>query len=264
MTEETAGIRIEIEEDAFNSKHFGLKMGNMTIQQTQEGEAVSALEQAGFLAHVEAEAAKEGFEHLTCKIDPNHKNCIYALENRMFLLTDTLITNCYDFTRNLEQKASLTCEVGDVQERDVPTLMEIARSSYQMDRFHSDPTLPNELCDQYYERWIENCCHGFADVVKVGYLDGKPVGYAAAKYTPGEEYIQFMLVAVDPRARGRGVHTSMKYAKLEWARQLAKQHPSIKGILDGTQIGNIEVQRTWAKVGFIPFSSRFVFQKKIV
>lgn len=264
MIEETVGIRVEIQEDTFNSKHFGLKMGNMTIRQTEGDNNVSILEQSRFLAHVEMKAAKEGFEHLTCKIDPNYKNSIYALENRLFLLTDTLITNCYDFNRNLGKEAKFTCEVGDVQEKDIPKLKEIARNSYKMDRFHSDPTLPNELCDQYYERWIENCCHGFADVVKVGYLDGEPVGYAAAKYTDGEEYIQFMLVAVDQKARGRGVHTSMKYAKLEWARQIAKQHPSIKGILDGTQIGNIEVQRTWAKVGFIPYSSKFVFQKKIV
>lgn len=263
MFKETAGIQIQIDEDMFNSDHFGIKMGNMEIHETEDSKHFTVDEYYAILNDVMEQAVKEGFQHLTCKIDPNYKTSIYALQKHQFLLVDTLVTACYDFSREHTGERKMTCEVGDCREEDIARLKEIAKISYKMDRFHSDPSLANDLCDQYYEKWIENCCHGFVDKVIVGYVNGQAAGYATCKWKTGDPYIEFVLAAVDPEVRGLGVHNTMKYAEIAWATELAQKNPNIKGILDGTQLGNIAVQRTWSKVGFIPYSSRYVFQKRL-
>lgn len=261
MFEEYDGVQIRVNIDQFNSEHFGIQMGNMDISLTNQAAPLPIIIQA--IRKGIHDSKKEGIEHLACKMDTNCKHIVYALQKNDFLLVNTLMTYYFDFDKCRCPEFSYQCRIGDCQEKDLPVLKEIARTSFRFDRFHSDPTLPNNLCDQYYEKWIENSYYGFADKIIVAYLHDKPAGFATAKYMDKDACIRFVIAAVAPEARGKGVFGSMRYAKMQWAAHLAKKDPRIKGIFDGTQVNNLGIQRTCISGGFTIYGSQYEFHRQI-
>lgn len=261
MFKEYNGIQVQVVLDKFNSEHFGFQMGNMSVKLTDGAINAEAVEEA-ITAGLE-DARREGFRHLTCKMDTAFKPAVFALQKQEFLLVDTLMTYYFDLRKGTYPEITHRCELGDCREEDVPRLKEIAKASFTFDRFHSDPVLPNELCDQYYEKWFENSWRGYADKIVVGYVDGVPVGFATAKYSKEEPYVHFVLAAVAAEARGNGVFSSIRWAEMQWAAKLAQENPQIQGVMDGTQINNLAVQRTWIKFGFTIQGSQYVFQRMI-
>lgn len=261
MFKEYDGVQVRVELDRFNSEHFGLQMGNMSVSLADaDMEPAKAL--AGVSAGVE-DARREGFRHLTCRVSTADKLAANGVVRNNFRIADTLVTYCFWLGKSRLTPVTHRCTLGDCREEDIPRLKEIARTSFKIDRFHTDPALPNDLCDLYYEKWFENSCHGLADKVSVAYHDGKPVGFSTGKYTEGDEFIHMVLSAVDAEARGLGVYTSMEYDVVSWAQGVAKDRPHIKGILLGTQIDNVIVQKTWIRLGFTMYESQYVFQRTI-
>ena len=57
-----------------------------------------------------------------------------------------------------------------------------------------------------------------------------------------------------------GIYTSLIHAMTEWAMATAEGNDSTKGILLGTQIDNIAVQKAWSKLGYSPYGSDYVMQ----
>lgn len=261
MFKEYNGVQVCVDLDKFNSEHFGLQMGNMSVtlnDRTTDSDKVLEGVSAGL-----ADARREGFQHVTCQVDTGDKTVANVIVQNGFRIVDTLVTYCFWIGKSVLPEITHRCTLGDCREEDIPYLRKIARTSFKIDRFHSDPALRNDLCDLYYEKWFENSCHGFADKVSVAYHNGKPVGFSTGKYAEGDEFVHMVLSAVDVDARGLGVYTSMEYDVVKWALNVAKDQPNIKGIVLGTQIDNMIVQKTWIRLGFTMYNSQYVFQRMI-
>lgn len=263
MSDRFSEDHILIKQDIFNSEIFNIRMGNMEVDVSEEWKSSAPEVRSQAIAAGIERAKQDGYRHLTCRIDTAYKQTANALIQNGFQIADVLVTYCFDFAKCTLTPVTHRCQLGDCRPEDIERLKEIAKHAFKIDRFHSDPTLPNDLCDRYYEKWVENSCHGFADKVLVAYHGGVPVGFSTGKYTEGDEYIHLVLSAVASEARGLGVYTSMEYGLMQWAKELAEKRPHIKGVLLGTQIDNIPVQKTWIKLGFTMYSSRYVFQKAI-
>lgn len=242
---------ITVVKDVFNSEIFKIKMGNLIYEGTVHGED---------LLRCIADAKEEGYQHLSYKIPTSDKKSVNIVEDAGFRITDTLITYTFDFNKNHLTDNKYICTMGDCRAEDVEELKRISKESFKTDRFHSDPCLPNELCDMYYEKWFENSYNGFADKVMVAYYNGRPVGYTTGKYKAGDEHVRLVLSAVNGECRGMGIYTSLIHAMTEWAMATAEGNDTTKGILLGTQIDNIAVQKAWSKLGYSPYGSDYVMQ----
>ncbi len=234
--------------DEFNSDIFQIKMGNVVLEEEEkpQEEEIKALRR---------EAAKEEYRHLTVKIPSPEKHIVNMLLQEGFYLADTLVEYVFDMKKAVLPQIHHICRLQDCGKEELPALKEIAKRSFQADRFHCDKHLKKELCDKYYERWVENSFHGFAEKVIVAAYQGRPVGFTTGKTYAGDPYGHLVLSAVSDQCRGLGVYTSMIHEGVTW---MLQEHGDLKGVIVGTQIDTLAVQKAWIKLGFTVYGSSYV------
>lgn len=251
-------INVLIERDNWNSEHFELLMGNLSIKLIDSEYDDDLL---GNLINLAInEAKKRNFKHLTCKIDTNFKNAVYYLEKENFNIMDTLVTYIFSYEKNKLNEVNHQCSIRDCETRDLSDLKRIAKKSFEIDRFHADKRLENRKCDEYYEQWVENSFNGLADKVLVADCNNEPVGFTTCKLPNNKDENKvghLVLSAVSSESRGKGVYTSMIYNGIKWLDGKAKF------VKVGTQINNIAVQKSWIKLGFTVNESQYVFHKTL-
>lgn len=241
-----------IKKDVFNSEHFGIQMYDATIDsQSLENSDVT-------LSEIIKQARNLGARHITARVDTSQKSIANELLNLGFRISDTLVTYSFSYSKSNLPEMNHKVELADCTDSDLPYLRSIARESFKIDRFHSDESLDNDLCDSYYDKWIENSYKGFADKVIVARYQGEPVGFTTGKLGRNASPDQLVLSAVSDKYRGLGIYTSMIHEGVVWAQLNHKQSSSELHV--GTQIDNIAVQRAWAKLGFAVVSSQYVLR----
>lgn len=250
---------MKLSKDEFNTEMFQMKMGNLVLEDSSQGGAAASAEAvtAEIAACVE-EAKKEGYRHLTVRVPGRDKERVNAFLRQQFYLADTLVEYVFDLQRAELPKIEHKCSLHDCRKEEVARLKEIAKNSFQVDRFHSDEHLDNELCDKYYETWMENSYHGFAEKVIVAEYAGEPVGFTTGKTYEGDDYGHLVLSAVSDKYRGIGVYTSMIYEGISW---MIREHGNLKGVIVGTQLDTIAVQKAWIKLGFTVYDSFYVLHR---
>lgn len=233
--------------DKFNSEMFQIKMGNVILSNDDlMSDNLDVFEIIKF-------GENEGYDHLAVKIPTPYKKLFNKFMSKGFFLTDLLAEYIYYFDgRELPDIKHKTI-IREYKETDLEELMKIAKGSFDYDRFHADPTLDNGFCDKYYEQWIYNSCHGFADKIFVSEYEGKAVGFTTGRADHSQEYGRLVLSAVSDEYRGLGIYTSMIYEGVKW---LEKE--GFKGLIVGTQINNVAVQKAWIKLGFTVLDSEYV------
>lgn len=246
----------ELEKDKFNSEIFKIPMGNLVIERCDQGQELDAC-----ISLALKKGKEEGFKHITCKVPTNDIESVNALERAGFFLVDTALTYTFVIGKHSLKNMNYECVLDDCKENDLDRLKTIAKESYKIDRFHSDKTLPNELCDKYYEKWVENSYYGFADKTLVAYYNGLPVGFETGKRRKGTPYYDLVLSAVDKNARGLGIYTSMIHYMTQHVIDLSKRDESLKAILLETQVDNIPVLKAWINLGYTAESSLYVMHK---
>lgn len=242
-------MRITI--DKFNSDVFGLKMGNVDYSKNKE----ITLEDMNTL---QVDAIKEGFQHLTIRIASMDKKNLNTVLESGYVFADTRVEYFFDFNHAKLPAINHKCVLREANQADLDILKHIARVSFSLDRFHSDANLDNLLCDKYYELWLENSFYGFADKIIVAEYQGKPVGFTTGKVFKETQSSQLVLSAVSDSCRGLGIYTSMIHAGVSW---LLKEHGDVGGVLVGTQLENLAVQKAWIKLGFTVINSFYILQK---
>lgn len=238
---------MKVIKDIFNSEIFNIQMGNVV-----EVDSSSVCELVN-------KALEDNFDHLTVKIPTSEKKIVNEFLKSGFIITDTLVEYVFLFGKSELPNMNHRVILRDFREEDITDLMDISRVAFTYDRFHSDEKLDNTLCDKYYEQWIYNSCNGFADKVIVAEYEGKPVGFTTGRLYQDDKLGHLVLSAVSDKCRGLGIYTSMIYEGVKWL----KQYDYLDGLLVGTQINNLAVQKAWIKLGFTIYGSEYVLQKYI-
>lgn len=244
---------MQIIKDQFNSEIFQMKMGNLLLE---DGEKI---EKEAFL-QLEEKAKEEGYAHVTLKVASTDKESLNIALREGYILADTLIEYVFDMKKASLPQIEHKCTLHDCKEEELEALKQIAGNSFVIDRFHSDEHLDNKLCDLYYAKWIENSYHGFAEKVIVAEYNNEPVGFTTGKTYKDDEYGHLVLSAVSNKYRGIGVYTSMIHEGISW---MLREHGDLKGVIVGTQLDNLAVQKAWIKLGFTVYDSMYVLQKYI-
>lgn len=244
---------MKITVDKFNSDIFGLKMGNVDYSKDKGLGAED-------MKMLQADAAGEGFQHLTIEVSSTDKRSLNIVLQNGFSFVDTRVEYFFDFNNARLPLMDHKCLLRDARQEDLAALKHIAQKSFSTDRFHSDKNLDNLLCDRYYEKWIENSFYGFADKVIVAEYQGMPVGFTTGKVCSEAQKGNLVLSAVSDTCRGLGIYTSMIHEGVSW---LSEKRESIRGVQVGTQLENLAVQKAWIKLGFTVLGSSYILQKYI-
>jgi len=129
---------------------------------------------------------------------------------------------------------------------DIPSLMELARRSHRDSRFYADGNFPETACDELFAKWIERSIldRSFAGSVFVPQAEGQsPAGYVSCSIQEGVG--QIGLLAVDEKARGQGVGTSLLAESAKWFAAQKVERVSV-----ATQGANFPALRMYERFGF--------------
>lgn len=142
-------------------------------------------------------------------------------------------------------------QVRDAQPDDIPTLKEAARRARNpYDRFHADPLFPPGIADEFLATFVENSIHGYADIVLVPKVPGKPAGaFLTANFDRplsrrlNVQIARMVLSAVSPECAGW-------YTRLISEMTYRFQELDIACAYMTTQATNRAVLRVWEKLGY--------------
>lgn len=257
----------------WDSRHFGLSMGRLTLPSEDPADRVQ------WLFKLLEEAERMGLAQLMVRVRPNQPEWIHALEKVHFRLMDSLVTLGLhvDEAHAAESPLRLSPRwvalfVREATEMDVEALEAIAKEAFSdrtiwLDRFHADPHIPKAKADELYAQWIRNSVippspsERMADCTWV----------AVARSSDGQEAVAGFLTLLkggsDPDRPGKvslnavarpfrqmGIYGQLVRRAVEWFKE-----EGVKWVTVRTSIWNWPVQRTWIRWGAFPIDVEHTF-----
>jgi dTDP-4-amino-4,6-dideoxy-D-galactose acyltransferase len=214
-------------------------------------------------------------DHITAWCSQNQIDCLYFLaacdhfettrlaEENGFHQVDIRLTLQRDLT---DEDASFSmppfspAQIRPAKSEELPALITIARSSYELSRFFFDPCFSRQASAALYEEWIRKSIQGYADIVLaakdergvIGYISGNLPAADSPTDSPGE----IGLVGIAAEARGQGIGTTLILRLLDWYRQRKVDRVNVI-----TQGRNIAAQKLYQKTGFLTYSTQLWYHK---
>jgi ribosomal protein S18 acetylase RimI-like enzyme len=203
---------------------------------------------------------------VVCKVHSNELPAIHALEQRGFLLMDTLLDFVFDFSRTpIEEinppRQDEQLKIRRAKPADLSALMAINDKAFTgyFGRYHADPQMPPGTATKIYAQWVRSAFQGWADWILVAEVDGRIAGYGLwrkpleieAKNSLGVAH--YDLAAVDPEFLGRGLWTALMFDGMGIARNYAQF------IVGPVHVCNYPVQHTLQKLGWRVSGTRHSF-----
>lgn len=210
-------------------------------------------------------AAQVGVRYLSIRIPAESLPEAHALQGEGFLLVDCV----QSLVRSLHDGSAIdgagVADVYPLQPQQAESVVEVARSAFRFDRFHSDPVFTSEQADRLHAAWARSCCEGIAaDTVLVAQHGNKIQGFLSFKWEAhdpaigGQRLATIVLLATAPGHTSRGIGSQLINRCL-----LSIRQQNADAVRVGTQIQNSRALRLYQKCGFRSVTSSFTFRKKL-
>ena len=223
----------------WDSAFFGVRIGRLTRRALREADAHALL----------AWARAQGVACIYCLLDASDQAGARAAEATGARRVDVRTTYQLDLASRAP-RADISGEGIRLAGRaDLDQLERIAATAHRDTRFHADPRFPRERVTELYRTWIRRSVEGeIADAVVTCDVDGRAAGYVSLSLPvrtgePGTGALG--LVAVDERARGRGLGRGLVESAL--ARLRAGGARRVRVVTQGANVG---AQRLYEAAGF--------------
>ena len=212
--------------------------------------------------------ADRGTQCVVCKVHSNESRAIHALEQRGFLLMDSLLDFVFDFSRTPlaeinPPRRDKQLKIRRAEPADLPALMAINEKAFTgyFGRYHADSRMPPDTGTKIYAQWVHSAFQGWADWILVAELDGRIAGYGLwRKPLKIEEknslrVAHYDLAAIDPEFLGRGLWTALMFEGMGIAQNYAQY------LVGPVHVCNYPVQHTLQKLGWRISGARHSFHK---
>jgi len=264
---ETNGF-IVYNDSAWDSNIMGRRVGTIEhlAAQGDGPHAVAILHE--LIEKLTRTLADRGSQFLVCKVQPNERAAIHALEQSGFLLMDTLLEFVFDFSHaSIEEIAAgredEALRIRPAKAADLPASMAISEKVFAdyFGRFHTDPQIPAGAPTRVYTEWVRSAFAGWADWILIAEMDGKIAGYGIWRKPLDIEkrhslsVAHYDLAAVDPQFRGGGLWAALMLDGLRVARDFAQY------AIGPVHISNHPVQHILQKFGWNIAGARHSFHK---
>jgi RimJ/RimL family protein N-acetyltransferase len=240
----------------WDTAQFGIPAARLELLDASGTYAQARAEKRELLASVLDQCREAGIRHLSVRVDAANLTTIHTLEAAGFELIDGIQT----FVLTLNGNHTLIPPGTRLFEpKDLPEILEIARTAFIFDRFHADPALSPGVGDQVNESWSRNCCLGTAaDAVVVAEEEGHIASYVTCRADRKAGNGIIILVATAEWARGRGAARRASSGALQW---FASQ--GLETVEVGTQLCNIPAARLYEALGFRLMRTSLTFRRVI-
>jgi len=209
-----------------------------------------------------------GTQCVVCRIHSTELPAIHALEQRGFLLMDSLLDFVFDFSRTpIEEinppRRDKQLKIRRAKPADLSALMAINEKAFTgyFGRYHADPQMPPGTATKIYAQWVRSAFQGWADWILVAEVDGRIVGYGLWRKPLEIEaknslsVAHYDLAAIDPEFLGRGLWTALMFDGMGVARNHAQY------LIGPVHVCNYPVQHTLQKLGWRISGARHSFHK---
>ena len=160
----------------------------------------------------------------------------------------TLILKRQDFHRILNRQSKIAVSLVDSEYTPEKELMKIAQNSFEYDRFHQDPEIPEIMGDEIKNRWLLNFFSGQrGNHLFLAKYNGADAGFLLLILKDDQAIID--LIAVASNARGHGVGQALIVQAIKTLSDKYKE------ILVGTQLKNYPSINLYRSLGFELMSS---------
>lgn len=238
----------------WDTRQFGFPAARLELLNAFGSYTEARARKEELLAAVLEECRTARIRHLSARVDTGDLTSIHALEKAGFELIDGIQTFRLSLYGTCHPQPTGTRLFGP---GDLPEILEIGRTAFVFDRFHSDPALTTATADQVNESWTRNCCEGgSADAVIVAEDSGHVASYVTCKVDREAGEGTIVLVATADWARGKGAARRASAAALRWF-----DGQGVKSVEVGTQLRNIPAGRLYESLGFRLVRTSLTFRK---
>lgn len=144
----------------------------------------------------------------------------------------------------------------EARAEDEASLRRLARENHRITRFYADPHFADDRCDDLYETWIIRSLEGWAEVVLVADVDGRPAGYMTVHADRAAGRGSLGLSSVAAEARGQGLGGMLVRGGVGWCRERGLGEVTVV-----TQGRNVPALRMFERCGFTIRELRLWFHK---
>jgi len=159
-----------------------------------------------------------------------------------------VIEGSMTFRRTSSPRTERIVGVRKARPEDEELIASIASRTFQHDRFHQDPLIPDEIADRLKSEWVRNFFRGHrGDVMLVCERNETVAGFLLAVSSESNEVV-IDLIGTSPEFQNQGVGSAL----LTGLRDLTG-----KSIRAGTQFSNLQSVRMYVRHGFMPTSAEW-------
>ena len=217
----------------WDSDFFGVRVARVLPTQLDAGEMMQVLEWCN----------AQGVQLLYLLVDADATPTVRLAEDHRFRFVDIRVLYTYAIQR--QPLPPPQPNVRMMQTEDAPRLQQIARESFQDGRFYHDPHLTRDQADAFYETWVVNSFHGYADAVLVAEVDGRAQGMVTCHVDTEARVGHIGLIGIHHSARGQGLGRQLTWASVRYFAERDAQAAHVV-----TQGRNIPAQRLYQSCGF--------------
>lgn len=233
----------------WDTQFFGRRIARLQANRLTPGRMEQAL----------AWCAREAIDCLYFLADSDDPQTVWLAEANGFRLVEirhTLERSLKDWDPAKRPHDAPGVHIREVRPEDIPTLQEIARTSYLDSRFYFDPHFGEAQWSAYYATWVEKSCTGGADLALAAEKDGKLVGYITGLVDPQTRQGIYELTGVRESERRAGVGQELFRSGLDWYVRHQVDYLSVV-----TQGRNIATQRMIERHGFLTRACQLYYHK---
>lgn len=194
---------------------------------------------------------------VSCRLPHDHLKESMLLEDHGFRFIEMLYVPGMDLTNfNSDRDAGLL-SVRRASEVDLPTLLEIARTAFNNERFKMDPRLDPGISDQRFQNWVASSLHHATQELYV-ISDGARIIAFFVTELLNDGTCYWHLNAVAPDAQGQG------YGRRVWLSMLHQaDRAGAQRVRTSIAARNHRVLNLYARLGFtfLPPSMTFHWVK---
>jgi ribosomal protein S18 acetylase RimI-like enzyme len=223
-----------LEDEPFDSRHFGRRMGRISACLAEEGRLSQAVQELA------AEADRRDFEHLVVRAFAESPASIQSLEGAGFRTVDIHTTLVQQIPAQDLLPAS--DDIRPIEPHDVPAIQEIGRDIFAESRYACDPGLSAQGRQSLFMEWIANDCGARGDLALGAFIEGRAAGFIT---TILRDRAIIDLIAVAPWAQGRGLGKKLISEALRQSRGRADEMEV------GTQGSNRAAHMLYNRCGFV-------------
>jgi ribosomal-protein-alanine N-acetyltransferase len=240
----------------WDTQHFGIKVGKTDFLLFDD--FVELNDRLKFLKDFYKKLSNLKFQVVFLRHALSDSRTIIALSKAGCFLADILLT----FHRNLgnslflESRGDSSIRVREAHKEDSNSIGNLARRSFSISHFHSDPNLPHALSNELYAKWSISSLNEPSSKVFIAEDKEAIYGFIVCSIkslTNKVSYGVVDLIAVDQNKQRMGIGKILLTEALKW---LSSQ---VSSVYVGTQATNIPAVRLYESFGFKLVDSEATF-----